>query len=243
MFWCWKAPSWPFDLKIPGQSNSLDLEIAYEFWMEIGPCAIGYRCPALVEVRKFEGVVRLVGTESSGRVFFFSLGNWRGVITLSFHTHFHEFVANFGPWEDVLLKFHANKMSRCERGLGYLSFIRLNADSVWGPWNAFSAAVASFWRQGYEIPASHHTSIRQCPLSGRVSSEEKDTYSDIVCLSSSEYRYWKEWTSCSIQSLIWWCWRRSPSRSLKLCSILLPNGILPNSCCPTNICLFLLRWW
>ena len=66
--------------------------------MEIGPCTIGYRCPALVEIRTVQGVVRPVGTESSGRVFFL-LGNWRRVITLPFHTNFHDFEGNFVPWE------------------------------------------------------------------------------------------------------------------------------------------------
>ena len=77
---------------------SLDLEIVYEFCMEIGPCAIGYRCPALVEIRTVQGAVRPVGTESSERVFF-SLGNWRRVITLPFHTNFHDFKENFDQWE------------------------------------------------------------------------------------------------------------------------------------------------
>ena len=78
--------------------SNLDIEIVYDFCMEIGPCAIGYRCPALVEIRTVQGVVRPVGTESSGRVFF-SLGNWRRVITLPFHTNFHDFEGNFVPWE------------------------------------------------------------------------------------------------------------------------------------------------
>ena len=50
--------------------SNLELEIVYEFCMEIGPCAIGYRCPALVEIRTVQGVVRLVGSEISGRGFF-----------------------------------------------------------------------------------------------------------------------------------------------------------------------------
>ena len=37
--------------------SNLDLEIVYEFCMEIGPCAIGYGCPALVEIRTVQGVV------------------------------------------------------------------------------------------------------------------------------------------------------------------------------------------
>ena len=65
--------------------SNLDLEIAYEFCMEIEPCAIGYRCLALVEIRTIEALVRLVRTESSARVFF--------------HTNFLDFEANFAPWE------------------------------------------------------------------------------------------------------------------------------------------------
>ena len=77
--------------------RSIDLEIAYEFCMEVEPCAIVYRCSAPVEIHTVEELVRLVGTESSGS--FFSLGNWCRVITLPFHTNVHDFEANFAPLE------------------------------------------------------------------------------------------------------------------------------------------------
>ena len=75
--------------------RNLDLEIVYKFGMEIGPCAIGYHCSALVEIRTVQGVVRLVGSKSSE--IFFCLGNWRRMIMLPFHTNFHDFEANFAP--------------------------------------------------------------------------------------------------------------------------------------------------
>ena len=89
--------------------SNLDIEIVYDFCMEIGPCAIGYRCPALVEIPTAQGVVRPVGTESSGRGFFFA---WKLAPCdhPSFPYEFPRFRREFrsvGTLCHALLKFHA----------------------------------------------------------------------------------------------------------------------------------------
>ena len=50
--------------------SNLDLEIMYEFCMEIGPCGKGYRCLALVDIHKVQGVVRPFEQKAAEGFFF-----------------------------------------------------------------------------------------------------------------------------------------------------------------------------